>query len=154
MVSAHIVCLPGDGIGPEIVDAAKRLLAELGGPKAWAERVGSVPPASFTVTKWAWLREEEPEAAAATRAVRLPHDYLTGRLTGQGVEGGTTDRGDASGSGWWSTATQSYDEEILAHVGLDPALLPRVVAPGEPSNSDCTTTPPSSAWDTVTPMPV
>ncbi|MBL1068063.1 xylulokinase [Streptomyces sp. 7-21] len=112
-----------------------RLLAELGGPKAWAERVGSVPPASFTVTKWAWLREEEPEAAAATRAVRLPHDYLTGRLTGQGVEGGTTDRGDASGSGWWSTATQSYDEEILAHVGLDPALLPRVVAPGEPAGT-------------------
>ncbi|TDC75730.1 xylulokinase [Streptomyces hainanensis] len=108
-----------------------RLIDELGGPGAWAERVGSVPPASFTVTKWAWLREHEPAAADATRAVRLPHDYLTGKLTGQEVRGGTTDRGDASGSGWWSTATESYDEEILAHVGLDPALLPRVLAAGE-----------------------
>ncbi|WP_052852712.1 xylulokinase [Streptomyces avicenniae] len=108
-----------------------RLLEELGGPAAWAERIGSVPPASFTVTKWAWLREHEPEAAARTRAVRLPHDYLTGRLTGQGVTGGTTDRGDASGSGWWSTATESYADEILDHVGLDPALLPRVVPAGE-----------------------
>ncbi|MFI7277411.1 xylulokinase [Streptomyces sp. NPDC049879] len=108
-----------------------RLLDELGGPAAWAERTGSVPAASFTVTKWAWLRENEPEAAARTRAVRLPHDYLTGRLTGQEATGGTTDRGDASGSGWWSTATEDYDGEILGHVGLDPALLPRVVRAGE-----------------------
>ncbi|WP_049572926.1 xylulokinase [Streptomyces sp. SBT349] len=112
-----------------------RLIDELGGPAAWAERTGSVPAPSFTVTKWAWLAEHEPEAAAATRAVRLPHDYLTGRLTGQGVAGGTTDRGDASGSGWWSSATERYDEEILAHVGLDPALLPRVVASGEPAGT-------------------
>ncbi|MFK4105286.1 xylulokinase [Streptomyces sp. NPDC019531] len=106
---------------------AQRLIDELGGPKAWAERTGSVPGASFTVTKWAWLAEHEPEALRATKAVRLPHDYLTERLTGQG----TTDRGDASGTGWWASATESYDSEVLAHVGLDPALLPRVVRPGE-----------------------
>ncbi|MFS4105094.1 xylulokinase [Streptomyces sp. PD-S100-1] len=106
---------------------ARRLVAELGGGKAWAERTGSVPGASFTVTKWAWLAENEPEAARSTAAVRLPHDYLTERLTGQG----TTDRGDASGTGWWASATETYDEEILGHVGLDPALLPRVARPGE-----------------------
>ncbi|MEG3628179.1 xylulokinase [Streptomyces poriticola] len=106
---------------------ARRLVGELGGPKAWAERTGSVPGASFTVTKWAWLSEHEPEAVRATQAVRLPHDYLTERLTGRG----TTDRGDASGTGWWATGTEAYDEEILARVGLDPALLPRVVRPGE-----------------------
>ncbi|GAA1906967.1 xylulokinase [Streptomyces sodiiphilus] len=108
-----------------------RLLAELGGAEAWAQRTGSVPAASFTVTKWAWLRENEPEAAAATTAVRLPHDFLTGRLTGQEAVGGTTDRGDASGTGWWSSADESYDVGILEHVGLDPALLPRVVPAGE-----------------------
>ncbi|MDX3309961.1 xylulokinase [Streptomyces sp. NPDC054884] len=106
---------------------ARRLTEELGGAKFWAERTGSVPAASFTVTKWAWLAENEPEALRATRAVRLPHDYLTERLTGEG----TTDRGDASGTGWWASGTEAYDEEILAHVGLDPALLPRVVRPGE-----------------------
>jgi len=106
---------------------ARRLTEELGGAKFWAERTGSVPAASFTVTKWAWLAENEPEALRAVKAVRLPHDYLTGRLTGEG----TTDRGDASGTGWWASGTESYDEEILAHVGLDPALLPRVVRPGE-----------------------
>lgn len=106
---------------------ARRLTEELGGAKFWAERTGLVPAASFTVTKWAWLAEHEPEALRATKAVRLPHDYLTERLTGEG----TTDRGDASGTGWWASGTESYDAEILAHVGLDPALLPRVVRPGE-----------------------
>ncbi|MFJ9174627.1 xylulokinase [Streptomyces sp. NPDC102360] len=106
---------------------ARRLVDELGGAKAWAERFGVVPAASFTVSKWAWLAEHEPEAARATAAVRLPHDYLTGRLTGEG----TTDRGDASGTGWWASATEAYDEEVLGRVGLDPALLPRVVAPGQ-----------------------
>lgn len=51
-----------------------RLVAELGAPTAWAERIGSVPAASCTVTTWAWPRENEPASAAATRAVRLPHD--------------------------------------------------------------------------------
>ncbi|MFI2642450.1 xylulokinase [Streptomyces sp. NPDC018610] len=106
---------------------ARRLVEELGGAKEWAQRTGSVPGASFTVAKWAWLAENEPEAARSAAAVRLPHDYLTERLTGQG----TTDRGDASGTGWWSSRTEAYDEEILARVGLDPALLPRVVRPGE-----------------------
>ncbi|MFF8780659.1 xylulokinase [Streptomyces sp. NPDC015140] len=106
---------------------ARRLIEELGGPKSWAERTGSVPSASFTVTKWAWLAEHEPDAVRAAKAVRLPHDYLTERLTGEG----TTDRGDASGTGWWASGTEAYDEDILTRVGLDPALLPRVVRPGE-----------------------
>ncbi|MCF3118390.1 xylulokinase [Streptomyces arenae] len=106
---------------------ARHLVERLGGPKVWADRVGSVPGPSFTVTKWAWLAEHEPAVARATAAVRLPHDYLTERLTGVG----TTDRGDVSGTGWWASASETYDEAILDMVGLDPALLPRVADPGE-----------------------
>ncbi|GGO41563.1 xylulose kinase [Streptomyces daqingensis] len=104
-----------------------RLIERLGGPRAWADRIGSVPGPAFTVTKWAWLCENEPDAAAATAAVRLPHDYLTGRLTGAG----TTDRGDVSGTGWWAGSDGSYDEETLELIGLPPELLPRVLEPGE-----------------------
>ncbi len=104
-----------------------RLIERLGGPRAWADRIGSVPGPAFTVTKWAWLCENEPDAAAATAAVRLPHDYLTGRLTGSG----TTDRGDVSGTGWWAGADGSYDAETLELIGLSPELLPRVLEPGE-----------------------
>ncbi|MEV4561365.1 xylulokinase [Kitasatospora sp. NPDC049285] len=103
---------------------AERLVAERG-PRWWAERVGSVPGASFTASKWAWLRENEPAAAAATRRIRLPHDFLTERLTGQG----TTDRGDASGTAWWTS--DGYDAEILDALGLSVRQLPRVVEPGE-----------------------
>ncbi|NJQ00118.1 xylulokinase [Streptomyces zingiberis] len=108
-----------------------RLVGELGGAQGWAERTGSVPAPAFTVTKWAWLLENEPEAARRTAAVRLPHDYLTERLSGQAA----TDRGDASGTGWWLGGDGSpagrYDEDLLGRVGLAPALLPSVVAPGE-----------------------
>ncbi|MBV6699681.1 xylulokinase [Kitasatospora aureofaciens] len=89
-----------------------------------AHRTGSVPTAAFTAPKWAWLRANEPAAAERVAAVRLPHDFLTERLTGEAV----TDRGDASGTGWWGP--DGYDHDLLARIGLDPALLPRVLAPG------------------------
>ncbi|KRV46957.1 xylulose kinase [Wenjunlia vitaminophila] len=109
---------------------AAALVTALGGPAASAERVGSVLTASFTAPKWAWLRRHEPAAADATAAVRLPHDYLTGRLTGE-PDGGTTDRGDVSGTGWWSTAREEYDTGVLDTLQMDSSLLPRVLAPGE-----------------------
>jgi xylulokinase len=104
---------------------AARLVEALGGGAVWAERVGVVPVASFTASKWAWLRRVEPETAAQTAAIRLPHDYLTGLLTGTAV----TDRGDASGTAWWSTADGAYVPEVLAlpELALDPGLLPRVL---------------------------
>jgi xylulokinase len=106
---------------------AEALTGALGGPEAWAASTGTVPVASVTATKWSWLRRNEPGAAKATAAIRLPHDFLTERLSGAAV----TDRGDASGSGWWSTATGSYDRKILGlpALELDAALLPEVLGP-------------------------
>ena len=102
---------------------AAALVAEYG-PQAWAQRAGSVPGASFTAAKWQWLREQEPEAAARTAAVRLPHDYLTERLTGVAA----TDRGDASGTGWWTP--DGYDRALLDRLGLAEEMLPPVVPAG------------------------
>jgi xylulokinase len=102
---------------------AEALVAELGA-ETWAKRAGTVPTAAFTAAKWAWLVANEPEAAARTAAVRLPHDYLTERLTGVAV----TDRGDASGTGWWTP--DGYDTGLLDRIGLDAAQLPLVLSPG------------------------
>ena len=101
------------------------------GAATWAARTGLRPVASFTVAKWAWLRRTEPDIVARTAAVRLPHDHLTERLTGEGV----TDRGDASGTGWWSPIDGQYAADILAlpQVDLDPGMLPRVLGPAEPA---------------------
>jgi xylulokinase len=110
--------------------AADELVAELGGPRVWAEAVGSVPVASFTVTKLRWLAEHEPELADRVARVMLPHDWLTWRLLGRAAEP-VTDRGDASGTGYWSPATGGYREDILAKAfGRVPAL-PRVLGPAE-----------------------
>src|SRR5262249_25692376 len=43
--------------------AATDLVAELGGPHGWAHAVGSVPVASFTVTKLRWFAQAEPARA-------------------------------------------------------------------------------------------
>jgi xylulokinase len=108
---------------------AVRIVDAMGGAAAWAATIGLVPVASFTASKWAWVRRREPEVAARTAAIRLPHDYLTERLTGFGV----TDRGDASGTAWWSNATGEYAPEVLElpQIRLSPDLLPRVLGPGE-----------------------
>ncbi len=58
----------------------------------------------------------------------LPHDWLTFRLTGRRG----TDRGDASGTGYWSPRESRYRYDLLGLV--DPALdwggvLPEVLAP-------------------------
>jgi xylulokinase len=112
--------------------AAADLVAELGGPAAWAEAVGSVPVASFTVTKLRWLAEHEPERARRTAAVALPHDWLTWRLAGGSGEL-VTDRGDASGTGYWSPATGGYRPDLLELALGHPASPPRVLEPSEPA---------------------
>jgi xylulokinase len=114
--------------------AAADLVAEGGGPQAWAEGVGSVPVASFTVTKLRWLATAEPEAAARVAAVCLPHDWLTWRLAGAGdLEALATDRGDASGTGYWSPATGAYRGDLLrlalGHEPLVPAVLDPAASP-------------------------
>jgi xylulokinase len=111
-------------------DAAAELVTDLGGPSAWAQAVGSVPVASFTVTKLRWLARHEPDNARRTAAVCLPHDWLTWRLTGAaGIEALCTDRGDASGTGYWSPASGSYRPDLLRlAMGAEPAV-PRVLAP-------------------------
>jgi xylulokinase len=109
-------------------DAARLVDALPGGPAAWAERCGSVPVASFTVSKLAWLRRTEPGAYARVARVLLPHDWMTWRLSGARV----TDRGDASGTGYWSPRTSTWSTELLALVDPDVdwgPKLPEVAGP-------------------------
>ncbi|GAA2721783.1 xylulokinase [Actinocorallia aurantiaca] len=104
--------------------AAAGLVAERGA-RWWAEAVGSVPLASFTVAKLRWLAEHEPDNVRRTASVCLPHDWLTRRLTGRL----TTDRGDASGTGYWSPATGEYRRDVLKDAFGTLPELPRVLGP-------------------------
>jgi xylulokinase len=118
--------------------AADDLIAELGGGeagrRAWAQAVGLVPVASFTVTKVRWLADHEPDNARRTAAVCLPHDWLTWRLLGRSrIDALVTDRGDASGTGYWSAATGRYRLDLLQRALGHEAIAPRVLAPAEPA---------------------
>jgi xylulokinase len=118
---------------------ARRLTTEHGGPKVWADAVGLVPVASFTVTKLAWLAEHEPEAAERVAAVCLPHDWLTWRLAGAGDAELVTDRGDASGTGYWSPTSGEYRRDLLAAALGHDARLPRVLGPAEVAGTSAVT---------------
>ncbi|HZK06487.1 MAG TPA: xylulokinase [Actinomycetaceae bacterium] len=124
--------------------AAVDLVAELGtirgsgaddGPRVWAEATGSVPVASLTVTKLRWLAEQEPENAARVAAVALPHDWLTWKLRGTGdIADLTTDRSDASGTGYFGTANGEYDRALLdlaLRRDASRVVLPRVLRADE-----------------------
>ena len=124
--------------------AARDLIAELGegdeaaGRAAWADAVGSVPVASLTITKLRWLADHEPENARRVAAVCLPHDWLTWRLSGAASpETLTTDRSDASGTGYFDAVAGVYRRDLLAlalRVSREEAeriVLPRVVGPHE-----------------------
>ena len=140
-----MVCLDEDGavVRPALLwndtrsaDAARELTAELGGGQAWAEAVGLVPVASFTVTKLRWLAQHEPENAARTAAVCLPHDWLTWELAGSpGPAALVTDRGDASGTGYWSPLTGEYRLDLLERAFGRTPVVPRVLGPAEPAGT-------------------
>jgi xylulokinase len=105
-------------------------LVERLGAQAWSRAVSLVPVASYTVTKLAWLRRCEPEAWARLARVLLPHDWLNLRCTGLAA----TDRGDASGTGYWSPAAGEWRPDLLALIDDDRdwlGCLPELCAPAE-----------------------
>ncbi|MFX1820998.1 FGGY-family carbohydrate kinase [Pseudarthrobacter sp. CC4] len=146
-----MVCLDSEGqvVRPALLwndtrsaGAALQLISNAGdgdtaaGARYWAGATGTVPVASLTLTKLHWLAANEPENAAKVAAICLPHDWLTWRLADHGPGSGpgnlealATDRSDASGTGYYSTATGEYLpgllESSLGHV----PLLPGVVGP-------------------------
>ncbi|CAN5790499.1 xylulokinase [soil metagenome] len=75
----------------------------------FARLVGSRLVASFTIAKLAWLGRVHPNELTRTAKVCLPHDWLNFVLTGNMV----TDRGDASGSGWWSPLLNRHMPELI-----------------------------------------
>jgi xylulokinase len=146
-----MVCLDRDGrvIRPALLwndtrsaGAAEELIRSAGdgdpaaGARFWAGATGTVPVASLTLTKLRWLAGHEPENAAKVAAVCLPHDWLTWRLMGHGPGSGpgnlkalTTDRSDASGTGYYSTAAGTYLPGVLESALGHVPLLPEVLGP-------------------------
>ncbi|HLL50633.1 MAG TPA: xylulokinase [Thermomicrobiales bacterium] len=101
----------------------------------FGHEVGTRLVASITIAKLAHLARTAPDDLARTAAVALPHDWLNLQLTGNLA----TDRGEASGSGWWSPRDGRERRDLLAlAVGAETAdrlRLPEVRGPEEPAGT-------------------
>jgi len=113
---------------------AVALTAELGA-QAWVDRVGSAPLASLTITKLAWLAQHEPALADRVDAGLLPHDWLTWQLRGRPAGDYVTDRSDASGTGYFSSNDDRYQDDLLRLAFGRVPRLPRVLGPAVAAGS-------------------
>lgn len=110
--------------------AAADLIDGLGSREAWAQAVGCVPQAAHPVTKLRWLAKTEPEAAQRVASLMQAHDWLVWQLLGRPARR-TTDRGGASGTGYWSAATGSYRPDLVELALGHQAMLPEVIGPAD-----------------------
>lgn len=77
---------------------------------------------NFTLTKFLWVRENEPENWKRVKSVMLPKDYVRFRLTGERA----IDMADASGTLMLDVTNRRWSREVLQAVQIDEALLPRL----------------------------
>ena len=76
--------------------------------------------ANFTLTKFLWVRENEPQNWQRVRSVMLPKDYARFRLTGERA----TDVADASGTLLLDVAHRRWSREMLQAAEIDERFLP------------------------------
>jgi xylulokinase len=116
--------------------AAMVALNEELGRDEWIARTGLPITLSDTVSKVRWLRDGQPDAARRTAAVAVVKDWLTWRLMGFGPEDPrldrlTTDRSEASGTGYWSGETGAWCDDLFEHAFGHRVLQPRILGPLE-----------------------
>ena len=77
---------------------------------------------NFTLTKFLWVRENEPHNWSCVRSVMLPKDYVRFRLTGDRA----IDMADASGTLLLDVAKRRWSKEVLQAADIDERLLPQL----------------------------
>jgi xylulokinase len=75
---------------------------------------------NFTLTKFLWVRDNEPQNWRRVRSVMLPKDYVRFRLTGDRA----IDVADASGTLLLDVANRCWSREVLEAAEMDASLLP------------------------------
>ena len=94
-----------------------------GGRAALIKMVSNPALTGFTAPKILWFRRHEPALFKKCRHILLPKDYIRLRMTGAYV----TEVSDASGTLLLDVKKRAWHSGLIARLGLDAALLPRVV---------------------------
>jgi xylulokinase len=103
--------------------AESQALAAGHGPHLRSHECNDALPV-YTLPKLLWLRSAQPERFDQVDLVVLPKDYVRGRLTGEWA----TDPSDASGTLAFDQTAGSWDEELLAELGLPAEHWPQIAA--------------------------
>ncbi len=80
-------------------------------------------PGNFTLSKMAWVKENEPENFAKAKYYMLPGDYLAMRMTGKAS---TTASGLSEGISWDFKAERPA-QFLLDYFGFESSLIPEIV---------------------------
>jgi xylulokinase len=97
-----------------------RQLAQKIGRERIIQLTCNPPLTNFTLTKFLWVRQNEPENWKRVRSVMLPKDYVRFRLTGERA----IDMADASGTLMLDVANRRWSREMLDAGEIDDRLLP------------------------------
>jgi xylulokinase len=93
--------------------------------EAFYVHTGANLDSSHAVFKALWIRDEEPDVFARAAKLMPPGSYAVQEASGLSV----VDYSNASSLALLDPRTRTWSVEVLAAVGLDPALLPEL-APG------------------------
>lgn len=105
-------------------EAQCRWMTERVGATRLIELVSNPALPGFSAPKLLWIRDNEPKIFARARVMLLPKDYIRFRLTGKVA----MEISDAAGTCLLDVKKGVWSREVLEAIGLDPALLPPVVA--------------------------
>ena len=99
-----------------------QLVAEIGRERL-AQLTANPLATGFMAATVRWLLRHEHDTIWHTNSLLLPKDYIRMRLTRQVA----TDVTDAASTLLFDVANRCWSDEMVSLVGIDPALLPRVV---------------------------
>lgn len=101
-------------------DPQSRELEQMFGRDVLIRLTCNPPLTNFTLTKFLWVRENEPQKWARVAHVMLPKDYVRFRLTGERA----IDMADASGTLLLDVTNRRWSTEVLNKTGIKESLLP------------------------------
>ena len=102
---------------------AERLIAEKVGANRFFLITGHRPGASYTLAKYLWLKENEPDVYKNTYKILQAKDYMVYKLTGKFC----TDYSDATGTNAFDLGRFRWSDEILDAVGVEESVFPDAV---------------------------
>lgn len=102
---------------------AERYIIEKVGAREFFRTSGHRPGASYSLAKYLWLKEHEPDVFKKTHKILQAKDYMVYKLTGKFL----TDYSDATGTNAFDINTFQWSDQILDAVNIPVEVFPDAV---------------------------